>query len=45
MNDIVGSNMVPSEYCKATTIPALQRFRDFFAASVVFPGGLVIAGY
>ena len=43
INDVFGSNMLPSEYDRATNIPALQRFRDFFAASIAFPGSLVLA--
>ena len=43
INDVFGSNMSPSEYNKATNIPALQRFRDFIAASIAFPGSLVLA--
>jgi len=33
--------MRPHEYDKAPSIPALQRFRDFIAASIAFPGSLV----
>jgi len=41
INDIFGSNTWPSEYRKDQNIPTLQRFRDFIAASIVFPGSLV----
>lgn len=35
--------MRPHEYDKAPSIPALQRFRDFIAASIAFPGSLFVA--
>jgi len=42
INDIFGSNTLPSEDQSVPNKSALRRFRDFIAASVVFPASLVI---
>jgi len=43
INDIFGSNSVPSKEQTNSNKSALQQFRDFIAASVVFPGSMVTA--
>jgi len=37
--------MLPAEYRVARNISALQKFRDFFAASIVFPGSMVVNSF
>jgi len=41
VNDIFGSDVLPSEYCKVSSITTWQRVRDFIAAAVAFPGSMV----
>jgi len=41
INDIFGSNLLPSEYNGVPNVPTLLRFRDFIAASIVFPTCMV----
>jgi len=43
INDVFGSNMIPSEYHKASSsVSVLQRIRDLIAASSAFPGSLFV---
>jgi len=42
INDVFGSNIMPSECHKASSsVSVLQRIRDLIAASIAFPGSLV----
>jgi len=45
VNDIFGSNSLPSKDQTNSHKSALQQFRDFIAASIVFPGSMVSANY